>query len=293
MAILQVGCFVIVILMIILVIIGTILSKIDDKKIAENMRRIGWQSIKNPIEEVKEWVKIKLESDPERYTVFGEVREWYLLGSPVFRDRIFISNLWTKQDGNKIYFVLNISDHYSRGKGGHSANFTIIGMRASQMSLPYFTLFPKIEFPKEKGWLYAISETHDLNLSNKVDGSPINIGKTNDPRLWKSYHDPRLKPPLELPSILAEETPVRAIDLPITIDSSSFNERYELYGKETERIRQFFDNEKLTALESVPQTFVDAGGELIFVYIPEHKPKVEDFEKYINDGIAIITAISR
>ena len=97
-----------------------------------------------------------------------------------------------------------------------------------------------------------------------------------------------------MPNILAvEDSAPPAVDLPITLGSEAFNERFELYGKETERVRQFFDHEKLAALESLPQTFVDAGGELMFVYIPEHSPKVQDLEKFINDGIAIINTVSR
>ena len=289
MEILQIGCLSLVVLVIILVIIGTILSGIDNKKIVEQMRQNGWQSIKNPIEKLKEWVKTDLKSEPDRYTVFGEVREWYLISDHLSRNRMFISNLWTKQDGNKMYFVLNVSDHYSQGRGGRSADFTIIGMRSHEMSLPFFTLLPKIKIPKSKGWHYAISRTHGLNLINEIDQARIIDSQS-------PYNDPRIKPPLELPKIFAEETPVPkilAIDPPINFDSKPFNERFELYGKETERLRQFFDNEKLTALESLPQTFVDGGGEVVFVYIPEHKPTLEGFEKYINDGIAIINAVCR
>jgi hypothetical protein len=283
----QIGCLGVVILVVGLFIylaVLAIIQSIKDKKfIAELMRRNNWRIIEKPEEVLKKWVKTELNSAPERYTVFGEVRESYFFSSTLLRDRMYISNLWTKQDGNKIYFVLNVSDHYSQGKGGHSVKFTIIGMRAPQMSLPFFTLFPRMEFPKQKGWRFAISVTHDL----KIDEPSTDVSNS-------SYHDPRLRQPLEMPKILAEETPApRPIDPPITFDSKQFNERYELYGKEASRLRQFFDNEKLTALESMPQTFVDAGGELIFVYIPEHKPKTEDFEKYVNEGIATINTVSR
>lgn len=288
------GAIILVVGLFIYLAIGAIIQSIKDKKfIAELMRRNGWRSIENPEENLRKWVKAELKSDPERYTVFGEIREWDVLSSHLYREIMFISNLWTKQDGNKIYFVLNISDHYKRGKGGHAVNFTIIGMRAPQMSLPFFTLLPRMEFPKRKSWRIAVSETHDLLLCEGID-----LTKQSSNQKFLDDMDDWANNRLKLPSIVAEESPApapvpRAIDPPITFGSRPFNERFELYGKETERLRQFFDNEKLPALESLPQAFVDGGGELVFVYIPEHKPKVEDFENYINGGIAIISTVSR
>ena len=269
-----------------LIIFGKRKSDADKKIIEEMMRRNGWQKTENPKEDLKEWVGSELNSQPDLYTVFGQVREWYLLSS-IHRDKMLISDLWTKQEGNKTFFVIDVTDWYytpvTRGSGKSDRRLTIIGMQAP-ISLPFFTLLPRMEFPKTMGWRYAISEAHGLNLSNRV----------NELAAGHEYVDHRVRGPLEMPSILGEEKPPPpAIDPPITVDSEPFNERFELYGKETERVRRFFDNEKLAALESLPQNFVDAGGEVVFVYIPEHKPKVEDFEKFINDRVAIINAVAR
>lgn len=275
-----------IVLFIFLVIIGIRKSKKDKKFIEEMMRRTGWQRVENPKEDVKEWVSAKLNSQPDLYTIFGQVREWHLLSS-VHRDEMLISDMWTKQEGDKTFFVLDVTDWYhtpsTRGSGKSYRHLTIIGRQAPG-SLPFFTLFPKMEFPKTMGWRYSISEAHGLNLSNKI----------NELAADHQYVDYRVRQPLELPDILEDEKPAPpAIDPPITFDARPFNDRFELYGKETERVRQFFDNQKLTEFESLPQTFVDAGGELIFVYIPEYKPGAEDFEKVISDRIDIINAVSR
>lgn len=280
----------VVVAFICLIIFGKRKSEADKKIIEEMMRRNGWQPIENPKSDLREWVLTELEAQPDLYPVFGQVREWYLLSS-IHRDQMSIRDLWTKQDGNRTYFVLNVTDGYftpvSKGSGKSSRDLTIIGMRA-QISLPFCTLLPRTKFPKKTGWRYSISGAHDLNLSDSISAFAAGHGG--------EYRDGRVRGPLEMPSILGDEKPVpvsRPIDPPITFDSEAFNERFELYGKETERVRQFFDNEKLTALESLPQNFVDAGGGLIFVYLPEHKPTAEDFEKLINDRIAIINAVRR
>jgi hypothetical protein len=271
-------------------IVGKKQSKKDKKFIEEMMSRNGWQRIENPKEDAREWVMTELKSGPAKYTVFGPVNEWYLFSS-IHRNEMHINDLWTKQQDDRLYFVLDVTDWYytpvTRGSGKRDFNLTIIGMRAP-VSLPFFTLFPKMEFPKTMGWRYSISETHDLNLSNKINESAVDFNES-------SYTDHRVRQPLVLPNILQDDEKLapRAIDPPITIGSEAFNGRFELYGKETERIGQFFDDEKLAALEVLPQTFVDAGGELIFVYIPEHRPKVQDLEKFINDRIVMINAVGR
>lgn len=291
----QIGCLGAIILFvgvfIGLLIIGKKAQELG-KKIIADLNRDGWQIIENSKDNVnvKEWVKTELQSDPERYTVFGPLVETYFSGW-ISRESLSFNQLWNKQEGDKHYFILDVSDKYQeprqRGYGYSSVNFTIFGMRTRQLSLPFFTLFPRMKFPKKRGWRHSISETHGLNLSNRINES----AKEFKEDLAIDY---RIKQPLKLPSILPDEPPPPPkTDPPITFGSRPFDERYELYGKETERLRQFFDNEKLTALESLPQTFVDAGGELIFVYIPEHKPSIEDIEKYINDGIAIINVVCR
>lgn len=297
----QMVCWSAVILVIVaviyLIISGIRKSKADKIFLDEMMRRNGWQNIGNPKTDLRDWVLTELEAQPDLYPVFGQVREWHLLSS-IHRDQMSIRDLWTKQDGGRTYFILDITDWYyspgSKGSGKSSRDLTIIGMRAP-LSLPFFTLLPKMEFPKKTGWRYSISEAHNLNLSDKINEISFELSA--------SYVDHRVRAPLELPSILGDEAPApeaidppispKAVDPSITSGSGSFDERFELYGKETERVRHFFDRGKLTALESLPQNFVDAGGGLVFVYIPEHKPKVEDFEKFINDRVAIINAVAR
>lgn len=278
----------VIVVFIYLGILGKKQSKKDKKFIEEMMGRNGWKRTENPNKDAREWVTTELKAGPAKYSVFGPVNEWYWLSS-IHRNEMDIDELWTKQDGDRLYFVLHATDWYytpvTRGSGKRSVDLTIIGMRAP-VSLPFFTLFPKMEFPKTMGWRYSISETHDLNLSNKINESALDLKES-------AYTDHRVRQPLVLPNILQDdEKPApRAVDPPMTIGSEAFNERFELYGKETERVRQFFDDERLTALESLPQTFVDAGGELIFVYIPEHRPKVADLEKFINDRIVMINAV--
>ncbi|CAN5213210.1 hypothetical protein BH10ACI1_BH10ACI1_28670 [soil metagenome] len=286
----KIGCGGAIILFVVIFIGLLIIEKIapvkEKKTIADVNPLTDWQSLENPKVDVKEWVKIELKSDPERYSVFGQVVQSEFFGSKT-RSRLTFNQLWNKQEGDKNYFILDVCDEYQTpnktGYSHRSCDFTIIGMRAPQMSLPFFTLFPKVKIPKYNGWRIAVTYTHDLILSDGVNLAQQKISDDIDD--WGSNR-------LKLPSILPE-APLRQIDPPISFAPRPFNERHELYGKETERLRQFFDDEKLTALESMPQTFVDGGGELIFVYIPEHKPKLEDIDKYINEGIAIINAVSR
>ena len=53
-------------------------SKKDKKFKEEMMGRNGWQRTENPKDDAREWVTTELKCEPERYTVFGPVREWYL-----------------------------------------------------------------------------------------------------------------------------------------------------------------------------------------------------------------------
>jgi hypothetical protein len=282
----------VVFLFVCLVIYGILKSRKDKKLIEEMMLRNGWQRTAYAKADLREWILTELNAQPDLYPVSGQVREWYLFSNPIGRDEMLIKDMWTKQEGDKTWYVLDIADGYfrpsARSNSGNSyQHFTIIGMRAPG-ALPFFTLFPKMDFPKTTGWRYAISEAHNLNLKDKMDETAYNLNAT-------AYVDHRIRQPLEMPNILGdEEKPVTPeIDPPVAIESGSFNERFELYGKDTERVRRFFDDYKLAALESLPQTFVDAGRELMFVYIPEHKPSAEDMEKFINDGIAIINAVRR
>ncbi|MBK6749579.1 MAG: hypothetical protein IPG67_06100 [Acidobacteria bacterium] len=247
-----------------LTISGIKKSKKDKRFVDEMMGRNGWQHVENPKEDLREWVLAELNAQPDLYPLFGQVSEWGLLSS-VHRDRMLIGDLWTKQDGERMYFVLDATDWYIKPGGKRNSRsyhrFTIVGLRAPA-SLPFLTLLPKMEFPKTTGWRYSISEAHNLNLSDKVNQTAFDLAGP--------YMDRRVRQPLEMPKILAveEEKKPSEIDPPIATGSPAFDERFELYGKETERIRQFFDNEKLAELASLPQTFVDAGRELIFVYIP-------------------------